>query len=67
MRAAPQIKLKLGTVVYDVENQPWVFVGYGLTTISHTLRFFCVKNSYLYHAVNKETLERKFPGISGEE
>lgn len=67
MKAVPQIRLKLGTVVYDADNLAWVFVGYYQTTISIGLRFFCVQNTHLYHAVNKETLERKFPGISGEE
>lgn len=67
--AAPEITLKLGTVVHDEAGGRWVFCGYVRTTVSHQLSFVkgetisSLVRRYEYHATSRDTLARKFPDI----
>jgi hypothetical protein len=67
MIANPEIFLRLGSVVTCTEGQDWVFVGYGVTTVSHNLRFFCVRTEVVYRATHRDTLVKKFPKILDHE
>jgi hypothetical protein len=65
--ADPELKLKPGTVVHDAECEQWVFVGYRLTTTSHSLEFVKAGTvdmrgeRWTYHATHRDTILRKFP------
>ena len=62
--------LPLGLVIHDLEGNPWVYVGYRVTTVGSVRRTFRVAMptdagfpGWDYSAVLRATLINKFPNL----
>lgn len=63
--------LPLGTVVHDVDGNPWVSIGYTTNTIGTVFHYFqvCIPMNngrcpdWDYRAAYRQTLLKKFPDL----